>query len=216
MFSLRSETPVVRRIVFTVIAAVLIVNTAMVLWLGDHFLLGSYEKRDNDDVKYVYAAQMLLEKHTLVYNSGDKPTDFIMPTIPLMLSGFMLFLNRDEAVIAFRLLQCLMQAASMYLIFVITCAMLGTRTAVVAIILAAFYVPDLFAAGAILTDSTFKLVFLLLVCSTMYALQKKTPAPICGSASCSGCPAISSRSARFSRFACSSCGLSANTTGRIS
>jgi 4-amino-4-deoxy-L-arabinose transferase-like glycosyltransferase len=174
LFSLRSETPAVRRLVIIVMAAVLIVNVTVVLWLGDYFLLGSYEKRNNDDVKYVYAAQVLLEKHTLVYNSGGRPTDFIMPSIPVMLSGFMLFLDRDGAVMGFRLLQCLMQAASIYLIFVIARALLGTRTAVVAILLAAFYVPDLFAAGAILTESTFKLIFLLLVCSTIYALERRT------------------------------------------
>ncbi len=159
-----------------VMAAVLLANAAVVLWRGDHFLLGSYEKRNNDDVKYIYAAQMLVERHTLVYNSGGAPTDFIMPAIPLMLSGFMAFLDRDGAVTAFRLLQCLMQTASVYLVFVAARALLGTRTALLAALLSACYVPDLFASGAILTESTFKLLFLLLVCGTLYALKSGTGA----------------------------------------
>ncbi|MBW7476592.1 glycosyltransferase family 39 protein [Paenibacillus oenotherae] len=174
MFSLKSETPAVRRTLYIVMAAVLIINVTVVLWLGDHFLLGSYDKRNNDDVKYVHAAQMLVETGTLVYNSGDRPTNYIMPTIPVILSGFVALFDRDTAVMGFRLMQCLMQAVSVYLLFVVARSVLGSRVAVTAAIISAFYIPDLFAAGAILTESTFKLVFLLLLCSTIHAFRRKT------------------------------------------
>ncbi|MBO7744593.1 glycosyltransferase family 39 protein [Paenibacillus sp. MWE-103] len=154
--------------------AVLLIHAVSALWLGDHYLLGSYEKRDNDDVKYVYAAQVLVERGTLVYNSGLQPTNFIMPAIPVMLSGFMALFDRDAAVMGFRLLQCLMQAASVYLIFVLARETLGRRVAVVAVLLDALYVPNLFASGAILTESTFKLLFLLLIASFLYAVRKRT------------------------------------------
>ncbi|BBH24812.1 4-amino-4-deoxy-L-arabinose transferase [Paenibacillus baekrokdamisoli] len=173
MFSLQSEPPKIRKFVFLIVAIVFLVNVIVVLALGDHFLLGSYEKRNNDDVKYVYAAQMLLEKHTLVYNSGDKPTNFIMPTIPVLLSGFLTFLDRDAAVMGFRLLQCLMQAISVFLIFVLAREVANRKVAVVAMILSALYIPDLFASGAILTESTFKLLLLLLICSTINAIRTK-------------------------------------------
>ncbi|GGD76321.1 glycosyltransferase family 39 protein [Paenibacillus nasutitermitis] len=177
MFSLKSETPAIRKWVYAVMAVVLIVNAAVVLWLGDHFLLGSYDKRNNDDVKYVHAAQVLLKDHTLVYNSGALPTNFIMPTIPLMLSGFIAIMDdRDMGVTAFRLLQCLMQSFSIYLLFILARSVFGSRVGLVAIILAAFYIPDLFASGAVLTESTFKLLLLLLLCSTIYAINKKTAA----------------------------------------
>lgn len=174
MFSLKSETPGIRKTLFIVMAAVLLVNAAVVLWLGDHFLLGSYDKRNNDDVKYVHAAKMLLETNTLVYNSGDRPTNYIMPTIPVLLSGFMALFERDTAVMGFRLMQCLMQTVSVYLLFVVARAVLGSRVAITAAIISAFYIPDLFASGAILTESTFKMIFLLLLCSTIHAFRKKT------------------------------------------
>ncbi|RAP77101.1 glycosyltransferase family 39 protein [Paenibacillus montanisoli] len=174
MFSLRSETPRMRRFVWIVVAAVFLIHMTVVLSLGDHFLLGSYEKRNNDDVKYVHAAQVLLEHHTLVYNSGMNPTNYIMPVVPVVLSGFMTLLDRDAAVMGFRILQCLMQAASVYLIYIIAREMLGRRVAVAAVLLDALYVPNLFASGAILTESTFKLLFLLLICSIIYALKRKT------------------------------------------
>ncbi|SDW44983.1 glycosyltransferase family 39 protein [Paenibacillus sp. CF384] len=173
MFSLRSETSRMRKFVWILMAAVLLIHVITVLSLGDHFLLGSYEKRNNDDVKYVHAAQVLLEHHTLVYNSGMNPTNYIMPVVPVVLSGFLSFLDRDAAVMGFRLLQCLMQAASVYLIFIIAREMLGRRVAVVAVLLDALYVPNLFASGAILTESTFKLLFLLLICSIIYALKRR-------------------------------------------
>lgn len=174
MFSLKSETPAVRKTLFIVMAAVLLVNVIVVLWLGDHFLLGSYDKRNNDDVKYVHAAQMLNETKTLVYNSGDRPTNYIMPTIPVMLSGFTALFERDTAVMGFRLMQCLMQTLSVYLLFVIARAVFNSKVAITAAIISAFYIPDLFASGAILTESTFKLIFLLLLCSTIHAFRKKT------------------------------------------
>ncbi|MBM7566899.1 ArnT family glycosyltransferase [Paenibacillus sacheonensis] len=174
MFSLRLETSRMRMFIWIVMAAVLLVHMAVVLWLGDHFLLGSYELRNNDDVKYVYSAQVLVEQGTLVYNSGMQPTNFIMPAIPVMLSGFMTFLERDAAVMGFRLLQCFMQAASVYLIFVLARETLGRRVAVAAVLLDALYIPNLFASGAILTESTFKLLFLLLIASFLYAVKRRT------------------------------------------
>ncbi|SEN84005.1 Dolichyl-phosphate-mannose-protein mannosyltransferase [Paenibacillus sp. OV219] len=174
MFSLTNESSRMRKFVWIMMAVVFLVHVTVVLTLGDHFLLGSYEKRDNDDVKYVYAAKVLLEHHTLVYNSGMNPTNYIMPVVPVVLSGFMSFLDRDAAVIGFRLLQCLMQTASLYLIFAIARELLGRRVAVVAVILDAIYVPNLFASGAILTESTFKLLFLLLICSIIHAIKRKT------------------------------------------
>lgn len=163
-----------RRFLWLLMAAVLLIHAVVVLWLGDHFLLGSYEKRDNDDVKYVYSAQVLVEHGTLVYNSGMQPTNFIMPAIPVLLSAFVSVLDRDAAVMGFRLLQCLMQAASIYFIFILAREILGRRVAVAAVLLDALYVPNLFASGAILTESTFKLLFLLLICSFVYALKRRT------------------------------------------
>ncbi|WP_219838658.1 glycosyltransferase family 39 protein [Paenibacillus sp. R14(2021)] len=163
-----------RMFVWILIAAVFLIHMTVVLWLGDHFLLGEYAKRNNDDVKYVYAAQVLLEHGTLVYNSGMYPTNFIMPVVPILVSGFMTFLDHDAAVMGFRLLQCAMQAASVYLIYVVAREVLGRKTAVAAVILDALYVPNLFASGAILTESTFKLLFLLLISSFLYALKRKT------------------------------------------
>ncbi|NBD27623.1 glycosyltransferase family 39 protein [Paenibacillus glycinis] len=163
-----------RTFVWVLMAAVFLVHAVIVLWLGDHFLLGSYEKRDNDDVKYVYSAQMLVERGTLVYNSGLQPTNFIMPAIPVLLSGFVSFLDRDAAVMGFRLLQCLMQAASIYLIFILARETLGRRVAVAAVLLDALYIPNLFASGAILTESTFKVLFLLLISSFIYAVKRRT------------------------------------------
>ncbi|QHT62743.1 glycosyltransferase family 39 protein [Paenibacillus lycopersici] len=163
-----------RTFLWVLMSAVLLIHMAIVLWLGDHFLLGSYELRNNDDVKYVYSAQVLLEHGTLVYNSGMQPTNFIMPAIPVLLSGFLSFLDRDAAVMGFRILQCFMQAASIYLVFILARETLGRRVAVAAALLDALYIPNLFASGAILTESTFKLLFLLLICSFLYAVRKRT------------------------------------------
>lgn len=90
LFNLSQESRPVKIALLVTILFVFAISAASVLVYGDHFLLGSYEKLNNDDVKYVNSAKILLNKHTLAYNSGESPSSFIMPGMPLVLSGLML------------------------------------------------------------------------------------------------------------------------------
>src|ERR1700730_18537182 len=120
MFSMKYESRRTKLWLAIMMAFVLVVSLGVVLFYGDHFLLGSYEKLNNDDVKYVNSAKILLNNHTLAYNSGKSPSAFIMPGVPLILSGLMLiFGQNDAAVMAYRVLQAMLQAGSIFLLFVL-------------------------------------------------------------------------------------------------
>lgn len=172
MFNLSKVSKPIKSTLLVIIVLVFAISAASVLIYGDHFLLGSYEKLNNDDVKYVNSAKILLNKHTLAYNSGESPSSFIMPGMPFVLSGLMLIFGQGEAaVIAFRLLQVLLQAFSVYLIFVIANYMFNSRAALIASIATALYLPDYFSSGAILSETIFRTIFILLICFSLLALK---------------------------------------------
>jgi 4-amino-4-deoxy-L-arabinose transferase-like glycosyltransferase len=174
MFSLQSESRRTKMWLFGLMGFVLVVSIAVVLFYGDHFLLGTYAKLNNDDVKYVNSAKILLNHHTLAYNSGQAPSAFIMPGVPLILSGIMLiFGQNDIAVMAYRVLQALLQTGSIYLLFILARYVFNTRVALIACVISAFYLPDYFTSGVILSEAWFKTIFMLLLCFTSVAIEKR-------------------------------------------
>ncbi|MBC8079255.1 MAG: glycosyltransferase family 39 protein [Gorillibacterium sp.] len=174
MFSVRSEKSQIRVLLFSLVVAVFLISAGISLYYGDGFLLGTYEKLNNDDVKYVHAAELLLSDGTLAYNSGKLPSVFIMPGLPFLLAGFRLILERSEAIMAFRLFQCILQAASVYLIFGLAREMFkSSRVALAAATLSALYIPDYYSSGTVLTETTFKFLLLLLIGLTISAVRTK-------------------------------------------
>lgn len=172
LFKLREVSFPIKATLIATIILVIAFSAASVLMYGDYFLLGSYEKLNNDDVKYVNSAKILLNKHTLAYNSGESPSAFIMPGMPFVLSGLMLIFGQgDAAVIAFRLLQVLLQGFSIYLIFVLANYLFNSRAAIIASIATALYLPDYFSSGVILSETMFRTTFIALICFSLLALK---------------------------------------------
>jgi len=111
LFSYKIGGPRDRRILFGLMAFVLVLSVSIVMYYGDYFFLGDPNAPNNDDVKYIQTAKILLNEGTLAYNTGTEPTSFIMPGFPLILAGFLAVFGQDGGgVVAFRLFQCLLQA----------------------------------------------------------------------------------------------------------
>ncbi|MNJ35059.1 hypothetical protein D3C77_297880 [compost metagenome] len=150
-----------------------IVSCIIVLVYNDYFFLGDPLKPNNDDVKYIQTSRLLLNEGVLAYNTGDKPSAFIMPGLPVILAGFMaLFGQEDGGVTAFRLYQCALQVLCIYLVFWLGKRIFNTRTGLIACTISALYFPDYFSSGVILTESTFRTLLLLLLCVTLIALER--------------------------------------------
>ncbi|WP_055106159.1 ArnT family glycosyltransferase [Paenibacillus ihumii] len=160
---------------FGLMAFVGIASCAIVLIYNDYFFLGDPLRPNNDDVKYIQTARLLLNEGVLAYNTGDKPSAFIMPGLPLILAGFMaMFGQEDGGVIAYRLYQCVLQVLSIYLIFWLGKRIFNTRVALIACTISALYLPDYFSSGVILSETTFRTLLLLLLCVTIVALERNT------------------------------------------
>lgn len=129
---------------------------------------------NNDDVKYINSAKILLDTHTITYNSGEKPSTYIMPGMPVVLAVLMLIFGQgDEAIIAFRVLQAALQALSVYFVFITANQLFNSRAAIISSIATALYLPDYFSSGVILSESIFRTLILLLICFSLLALRSQ-------------------------------------------
>lgn len=163
-----------KRLLAGLIAFVGILSCIIVLVYHDYFLLGDPVRPNNDDVKYIQSARLLLNEGVLAYNTKERPSAFIMPGMPVLLGGFMAVFGQEQGgVIAFRLYQCLLQAFSIYLIYFIARRLFTPRAGLIAAVVSALYVPDYFASGVILSESTFRTLLLLLVAMTLIAREKR-------------------------------------------
>ncbi|MEK5478373.1 glycosyltransferase family 39 protein [Paenibacillus sp. FSL R5-0407] len=173
MFSPTGMSRRARVLLIGLIAFTGILSCIIVLAYNDYFLLGDPVNPNNDDVKYIQSSRLLLNEGVLAYNTKERPSAFIMPGMPFMLAGFMAIFGQDQGgVIAFRIFQCLEQALSVYLIFWIGRRLFNTRVGLIASIISALYLPDYFSSGVILSETTFRMLLLLLVCVTILALER--------------------------------------------
>lgn len=179
LFSVKENESTSRRDriwLISIMAFVLAVSVFVVLSHNHYFLLGDLNEPNNDDVKYVRSAETLLEGGPLTYinlDSGTEPSAFIMPGMPLLLAAFIGPIGQEGGITAFRLFQCLEQVACVYLLFLIARRVFNRRIALVACVLAALYPPDYFSSGVILTESTFRLLCMLLVLAMMVAVERR-------------------------------------------
>lgn len=173
MSATSTMSPLAKKLLIGLLIFVGIVSCAIVLIYNDYFFLGDPVHPNNDDVKYIQTSRLLLNEGVLAYNTKDKPSAFIMPGLPLILSGLMAVFGQDHGgVIAFRIFQCLQQVLSVYLIFWIGRRTFNVRTGLIAATISAFYFPDYFSSGVILTETTFRTILLLLICVTILAMEQ--------------------------------------------
>jgi len=150
------------------------IGTIAALVYGNYFLLGDFVKQNNDDVRYIRTAMVLLEQGRLVYYGND-PTLFIMPLFPMLLAGiFKLFGSGDLGLTAIRLIQVMLQCASLYVLYFFVRALFDRRLALLAALLTVLYIPEYVAANFILTEILFKFIFILLAYLAWVAIQKKS------------------------------------------
>lgn len=140
---------------------------------GDNFLLGSPDKMDNDDVRYIRSALIFGETGQITYHRPDTPSVYIMPGIVILLSPFVKLLGAATGVTAFRVFQGLLQALCIYLIFLIGRESFNSTTGAIAAVLDAMYLPEIFASGLILTEVPFRVCLLLLIYLTIKAFKLK-------------------------------------------
>lgn len=140
---------------------------------GNSTLLGSLEKFDNDDVKYIRSAWNLVENGIISYENISQPTVYIMPGLTFILSFFVILFGKFQAIVVFRIFQVILQVLSLNLIFLIGRKVFNSKTALAACIIDSVYIVEIYSSNLILMEGTFKFLVLLLIYISIYALETK-------------------------------------------
>ena len=174
MFSLRNEKKITKYSLLIIEIIFIIVGMISILKYGNSLLLGSIEKFDNDDVKYIRSAWNLMDNKILSYENIKESTVYIMPGLTFVLAFFMMIFGKMQGLVAFKIFQLILQAGSIYLIFLIGRKLFSSRVGLIASIIDVIYVPELFVVNTILMECICKFLFLLLIYISIYAIKTKS------------------------------------------
>ncbi|MBP1999639.1 4-amino-4-deoxy-L-arabinose transferase-like glycosyltransferase [Paenibacillus shirakamiensis] len=144
----------------------------LIAWIHQNsLLLGTLDKLDNDDVRYIRSGQQLLETGRLIYyNPTSTLTAFIMPGLPVLLAGIMkLFGTGDTGVQAYRVFQALLTSCSVAMVYFIARQLYNQRIARISLILIAAYMPIYYVGNLVLTETCFTFTMLLFTYSLVVA-----------------------------------------------
>ncbi|MDU5110196.1 MAG: glycosyltransferase family 39 protein [Clostridium sp.] len=174
MFSIRKEDKKIKIALLLIEVMFAIIALVYVLKLGDSTLLGSLEKFDNDDVKYIRSAWNFACNKIISYESVTEPTVYIMPGLTVVLSWFVNLFGKFDAVIAFRVFQVIIQCASLYMVFLIGRKLFNSKVAIIACLINSLYIVEYYVPSLILMETIFKFLLLLLLYLSIYAIERKS------------------------------------------
>lgn len=174
LFSLRDEENKIKW--GLLIIEIIFIMTALIsiLKYGNSLLLGSLEKFDNDDVKYIRSAWNLIDNKILTYENIKESTVYIMPGLTFVLAFFMMIFGKMQGLVAFKVFQIILQAGSIYLIFLIGRKVFGSKVGFIAAVMDVLYVTELFVVNTILMECISKFLLLLLIYLSIYAMETKS------------------------------------------
>lgn len=165
MFSIWTLNHTHRKMLFWLIAVVLCMS----------FLLVLTGSNDNVHDGSRIMEQRYIDSAARISDSQSGAIDLstsVMPGVPLVIAGLTaLFGSTSKALIAYQLLQCLLHALSVYLVFVLSRYMFNLRVAFLACLIYALYWPAYGAVRLILPDISMQTLMLLLVCAIIGALE---------------------------------------------
>lgn len=174
MFSLKDEEKSIKNALIIIEIIFMSLTLISAFKYGNSLLLGSLQKFDNDDVKYIRSAWNLIDNKILCYENIKEPTVYVMPGLTYVLSFFMIIFGKFGGITAFKVFQVMLQGGSIYLIFLIGRKAFGSRAAVTACIIDALYAAELFVSNTILMECIFKFLLLLLIYISIYAVERKS------------------------------------------
>lgn len=173
MFSIKNEDKKIKIALILIEIIFAIVALIFVFKWGNSTLLGSLEKFDNDDVKYVRSAWNLVENKILSYENVIEPTVYIMPGLTFVLSSFVILFGKYNAIVAFRVFQVMLQCGSLYLLFLLGRKVFNSKIAIIACVISSLYIVEIYVPNLILMECIFKFLFLLLIYLSIHAVETK-------------------------------------------
>ena len=173
MFSISNEAKLKKIIIFVVLAVFLFLCIFASVYYNNSLLLGSLEKFDNDDVKYLRSAKTLLETGQLTYNYPDQPTVFIMPGIVFVITPFVAIFGMEGAILPIRIFFAILQTFNIFMVFLIARKLFNSNVGIISILLSLIYLPNVYVTTVILTETPAYTLFLLMTYMIIYGTEKK-------------------------------------------
>lgn len=153
------------------ISVLLIISIFEAIKNNNYFLLGNLQKLNNDDVRYINTAKILIAKHELYYY-GVK-TAFIMPLYPLFLSLILsVFGTGNDGLTAVRVIQCLLQGVTLYFIYFIAKELFNRKVAIITSFLFVLYLPEIVAPNMILTEVLFQFLIITMFYFSIISIKE--------------------------------------------
>ncbi len=172
MFRIQEEKRWVKISLWILLSVFFFLCVFTYLSYGESLLLGSFEKMDNDDVKYLRSAWTFLETGRLTYRYPDRDTVFIMPGLTLVLAGFVKLFGMYP-ILPFQIFQAGLMTFGLYLFFLIVRRIFNAKVGIIGLSLMVCYLPNVYVTTLLLTETIFATLFLLLFYLSMYAIEEK-------------------------------------------
>jgi len=131
------------------------------------FLIIIYKNRLNlssDDLNYIKSAVAFLKTGIFTFHNYNEPTVFVMPLYPLFLATFFkIFGYGILGLQAVRVVQAIISCASILIVFLISKKLFNLKTAYIAAIFYAFYIPNIVTVGYFLTETLFSFLLIYII-----------------------------------------------------
>ncbi|MDP4178204.1 MAG: glycosyltransferase family 39 protein [Bacillota bacterium] len=172
MFNLKNESKKTK--IFLAICCTILFSLIMIsiFYYGNSTLLGNFYAPNNDDVKFIRSAWILANTGNYTYHKPPAPTVFMMPGLPYTLAFLMKIFGEFGGIVAFRIVQAVIQVLSLLLIFFIARKLFNSKTAIIAVIIDITCIAEVWIPNLVLTETFFKFFVLLLVYFSIYAIEK--------------------------------------------
>lgn len=172
MFRITDEKRWVKITLMVLLAVFFALCISSYLIYGDSTLLGSFDKMDNDDVKYLRSAWTLLETGRFTYLYPERDTVFIMPGLTAVLAFFVKLFGRYP-ILPFKIFQGMLMTFGLYVFFLIARRIFHAKAGLIGVGLMILYLPNIYVTNLLMTETIFAVLFLLLFYTAMYAIETK-------------------------------------------
>lgn len=181
MFSLKNEKRAIKVFLAVACGLFFLICLFSIFKYGNSTLLGKlYDPKlrnindpNNDDVKFIRSAVLLIQTGKYQFHVLGTHTVFMMPGLVFTLAFFIKLFGLYGGMTALRIFQAVLQTGSIMLVFFIARKIFNSKVGVLAVVLSIVYTADYWIANLILTESIFKFLVLCLVYFSIYAIEKR-------------------------------------------
>lgn len=173
MFRLKEEEKLTKLVLGLICLVFFLICLGSIFKYGNSTLLGDLTTPDNDDVKFIRSAWILVDTGNYIYHNPSTSTAFMMPGVSFVLAFFVMIFGKFGGITAYRIFQVIVQTGSLFLLFLIARKLFNSKVGIVAILISCLSIAEYWVPNLILTETFFKFFVLCLVYISIYAIEEQ-------------------------------------------